>query len=131
MDKLAISLYIGSLFMLLFIVAPVLLRTQENKNLAGKFYGMILWRFYPIAFFLLLIYFITTDGEFYALLLMLMLSTNVVISRWLKNYKRHLGNIDIVDYNDPRRVLFRKVSLLSTFVLFLNFLVSLVTLLRS
>ncbi len=131
MDKLVLSLYSGSLFMLVFVVAPVLLKTKDNKNIAGGFYGKILWRFYPIAFFLLLVYFITTDEKFYSILLMPMLSANLIISRWLKNYKRQLGNIDLVDYNDPKRVLFRKVSLLSTLIFLLNFLVSIFLLLKS
>lgn len=131
MDRLAISLYAGSLFMLIFVVAPVLLRTQKEKNTAGGFYGRILWRFYPIAFSLLLIYLIKTDEKLYAALLMLMLSVNLIISQWLKNYKKRLGNIDLVDYNDPRRVLFRKVSFISTLVFMLNLLASVVTLLKS
>ncbi len=131
MDKVLLSLYCGSLFMLVFVVAPTLLRTKENKNTAGSFYGKILWRFYPIAFFLLLGYFILTDEKIYSTLLMLMLSGNVLISFWLKKYKASLGNIDLVDYKDPRRVIFRRVSILSTFVFLLNFLASFVVLLRS
>ncbi|MCX7989853.1 MAG: hypothetical protein N2648_04340 [Aquificaceae bacterium] len=123
--QLLLALYSGSLFAMVFLVAPLLLRVKENKNLAGRFYGRILWRFYKVAFFLLLLYLILNDEKLQALLLMLGLSLNVGASYWLKNYKRVLGDIDLVPYEDPRRVLFRRVSLLSTFLLFMNFLLSL------
>ncbi|MCS6997863.1 MAG: hypothetical protein RMH93_00920 [Aquificaceae bacterium] len=123
--QLLLALYSGSLFAMVFLVAPLLLRVKENKNLAGRFYGRILWRFYKVAFFLLLLYLILNDEKLHALLLMLGLSLNVGASYWLKNYKRVLGDIDLVPYEDPRRVLFRRVSLLSTFLLFMNFLLSL------
>ncbi len=50
MSKLPLALYAGSLFLLVFVVAPTLLRERQNKNLAGRFYGRILWRCYPLAF---------------------------------------------------------------------------------
>ncbi len=131
MDKVLLGIYCGSLFLLVFVVAPVLLRTKENKNLAGGFYGRMLWRFYPLAFFLLLMYLITTDEKLYALLLMLLLGFQVMLSKRLKNYKKVLGDIDKVPYEDPKRVLFRKVSLLSTSLLFISFLSSLFLLLNS
>lgn len=123
--QLLLALYSGSLFAMVFLVAPVLLRVRENKNLAGSFYGRILWRFYKVAFFLLLLYLILGDEKLYAPLLMLGLALNAGVSYWLKNYKKVLGDIDLVPYEDPRRVLFRRVSLLSTFLLFMNFLLSL------
>ena len=130
MDKLLISIHAGSLFMLVFVVSPVLLRTKDNKNLAGRFYGKILWRYYPIAFLLLLLYFITSDARVYAAVLILLLSMNLMVSKWLKSYKRTLGDIDLIPYDDPKRVLFRRVSLLSTFLLFLNFCLSIYALIR-
>lgn len=130
MDKLLISIHAGSLFMLVFVVSPVLLRTKDNKNLAGRFYGRILWRYYPIAFLLLLLYLITSDARVYAAVLILLLSMNLMVSKWLKSYKRTLGDIDLIPYDDPKRVLFRRVSLLSTFLLFLNFCLSIYALIR-
>ena len=122
--RLLLILYTGSLFALVFLVAPVLLRVKENKNLAGGFYGKILWRFYKVAFLLLMFYLILGNERLYAVLLMLGLGLNVGISHWLKNYKKNLGNIDQIDYQDPKRVLFRRVSILSTLALFGNFLLS-------
>ncbi|MCS7262808.1 MAG: hypothetical protein N3C13_01485 [Aquificaceae bacterium] len=122
--ELLLALYSGALFMVVFLVAPTLLRVKENKNLAGRFYGAILWRFYGVAFLLLLLYLVLGSSKLYALVLLLGLGLNVGISYWLKGYKRSLGDIDLVPYQDPRRSLFRKVSILSTLVLFLNFLLS-------
>ncbi|MFN3870674.1 MAG: hypothetical protein ACK4MW_04225 [Aquificaceae bacterium] len=123
--ELLLVIYTGSLFAIVFLVAPVLLRVKENKNLAGGLYGKILWRFYRVAFLLLILYLILGNERLYALLLMLGLSLNVGLSYWLKNYKKSLGNIDQIDYQDPKRVLFRKVSIFSTLMLFGNFLLSL------
>ncbi len=122
--ELLLTLYTGSLFALIFLVAPVLLRARENKDLAGGLYGKILWRFYKVAFLLLILYLILGNERLYAVLLMLGLSFNVGISYWLKNYKKSLGNIDQIDYQDSKRVLFRRVSILSTLTLFGNFLLS-------
>lgn len=119
-----LAIYMGTLFAITFIVAPTLLRVKENKNLAGRFYGTILWRFYKVAFLLLMLYLILGDERVYTILLMLGLGLNVGVSYWLKNYKRRLGDIDLIDYNDPRRVIFRRVSMLSTLLLFINFLFS-------
>lgn len=127
--KVLLALYSGSLFSMVLLVAPILLRTKENKNLAGRFYGMILWRFYKVAFLLLMLYFILGE-KYYALVLMLGLSVNVGVSFWLKNYKKKLGDIDLVDYEDPRRVIFRRVSFISTFLLFLNLILSLYILIK-
>ncbi len=125
MDKVILGLYAGSLFFLIFVVAPVLLRDGENKNLAGRFYGKVLWRFYPIAFFLLLLYHIYDGKDSYSLYLMVGLGVNIVISHWLKTYKKSIGDIDRIPYKDKRRVVFRRLSFLSTFVLFINLLLSL------
>ncbi|MFN7065702.1 MAG: hypothetical protein ACK4OF_06120 [Aquificaceae bacterium] len=123
--ELLLALYTGSIFAIVFLVATSLLRVEDNKNFAGKLYGRILWKFYKTAFLLLILYLILGNERLYALLLMLVLGLNVGISYWLKKYKRAIGNIDQIDYNDPKRSLFRRVSMLSTFVLFLNFLLSL------
>ncbi|WP_299209521.1 hypothetical protein [Thermocrinis sp.] len=123
-EKLILSLYTGTLFSIVFLVAPVLLRTEKDKNLAGRFYGRILWRFYKLAFFMLLFYFLITDEKLYTLLLMVGLALNVGLSFYLKNLKRELGDIDQIDYNHPKRVKFRRLSLLSTAIFFINFLLS-------
>ena len=121
-SEILLSLYVGLLFSIVFIVAPSLLRVKENKNLAGRFYGIILWRFYKVAFLLLMFYLILGNERIYTLLLMLGLGLNVGISYWLKSYKKKLGNIDLIDYKDPKRVVFRRASMLSTLLLFINFL---------
>jgi Ca2+/Na+ antiporter len=123
-EKLILSLYTGTLFSIVFLVAPVLLRTEKDKNLAGRFYGRILWRFYKLAFFMLLFYLLIADEKVYALLLMVGLALNVGLSFYLKNLKRELGDIDQIDYNHPKRIKFRRLSLLSTGLLFINFLLS-------
>jgi Ca2+/Na+ antiporter len=123
-EKLILSLYAGTLFSIVFLVAPVLLRTEKDKNLAGRFYGRILWRFYKLAFFMLLFYLLLADEKVYAFLLMVGLALDVGLSFYLKNLKRELGDIDQIDYNHPKRIKFRKLSLLSTGLLFINFLLS-------
>ena len=123
-ERLILSLYAGTLFAIVFLVAPVLLRTKKDKNLAGRFYGRILWRFYKLAFFMLLFYFLLADEKVYTLLLMVGLALNVGLSFYLKNLKRDLGDIDQIDYNHPKRIKFRRLSLLSTCLLFINFLLS-------
>jgi hypothetical protein len=123
-EKLILSLYTGTLFSIVFLVAPVLLRTEKDKNLAGRFYGRILWRFYKLAFFMLLFYLLIADEKVYALLLMVGLALNVGLSFYLKNLKRELGDIDQIDYNHPKRIKFRRLSLLSTGLFFINFLLS-------
>jgi Ca2+/Na+ antiporter len=123
-ERLVLSLYTGTLFAIVFLVAPVLLRTEKYKNLAGRFYGRILWRFYKLAFFMLLFYLLIADEKVYALLLMVGLALNVGLSFYLKNLKRELGDIDQIDYNHPKRIKFRRLSLLSTGLLFINFLLS-------
>jgi Ca2+/Na+ antiporter len=123
-EKLILSLYTGTLFSIVFLVAPVLLRTEKDKNLAGRFYGRILWRFYKLAFFMLLFYLLIADEKVYTLLLMVGLALNVGLSFYLKNLKRELGDIDQIDYNHPKRVKFRRLSLLSTTIFFINFLLS-------
>jgi len=123
-ERLILSLYAGTLFSIVFLVAPVLLRTEKDKNLAGRFYGRILWRFYKLAFFMLLFYLLIADEKVYTLLLMVGLALNVGLSFYLKNLKRELGDIDQIDYNHPKRIKFRRLSLLSTGLLFINFLLS-------
>lgn len=123
-EKIILSLYTGTLFSIVFLVAPVLLRTEKDKNLAGRFYGRILWRFYKLAFFMLLFYLLIADEKVYALLLMVGLALNVGLSFYLKNLKRELGDIDQIDYNHPKRIKFRRFSLLSTALFFINFLLS-------
>ena len=129
MELIALSLYAGSLFLILYAVAPTLLRTQDHKNLAGRFYGRILWKFYRIAFFLLLVYLIFGE-KWLGVLLLVGLSANVIVSMWLKNYKKVLGNIEDHPFNSPERTKFRKVSYLSTGILFANFLLAVITLLK-
>jgi hypothetical protein len=123
-ERLILSLYTGTLFSIVFLVAPVLLRTEKDKNLAGRFYGRILWRFYKLAFFMLLFYLLIADERLYTLPLTVGLALNVGLSFYLKNLKRELGDIDQIDYNHPRRIKFRRLSLLSTGLLFINFLLS-------
>ena len=123
-DKVILSIYIGSLFFIVFVVAPVLLRVRENKNLAGRFYGRILWRFYGLAFLMLGFYLLITDEKVYSLLLMAGLALNLLLSIYLKSLKKSIGDIDKVPYNDQRRVKFRRLSLLSTLIFFINFVFS-------
>ncbi|RLJ70007.1 hypothetical protein BCF55_0268 [Hydrogenivirga caldilitoris] len=129
MGFVALSLYAGALFLLVTVVAPVLLRTEKNKDVAGSFYGQILWRFYRIAFLLLLVYLIL-GNKWLGIILIAGLSLNVVVSMWLRNYKRALGNIEGYDFNSPQRVTFRRVSYLSTFLLLINLLISTIILFK-
>jgi hypothetical protein len=129
MELIFLSLYSGSLFLIVSTVAPVLLRTRENKDIAGRFYGRILRRFYGIAFFLLLLYLIL-GRKWWGVLLLAGLGTNVIISMGLRKYKRKLGNIEDYDFNSPQRTLFRRLSYLSSFLLLTNFLISAIILFK-
>jgi|YNPBryunderm2012_1023409.scaffolds.fasta_scaffold07596_6 Ca2+/Na+ antiporter len=130
-ERLILSLYAGTLFSIVFLVAPVLLQTKKDKNLAGRFYGRILWRFYKLAFFMILFYFLLADEKVYTLLLMVGLALNVGLSFYLKNLKRELGDIDQIDYDHPKRIEFRRLSLLSTALFFINFLLSIFVLIKT
>jgi Ca2+/Na+ antiporter len=130
-EKLILSLYAGTLFSIVFLVAPVLLRTKKDKNLAGRFYGRILWRFYKLAFFMLLFYLLIADERLYTLLLMVGLALNAGLSFYLKTLKRELGDIDQIDYDHPKRIEFRRLSLLSTTLFFINFLLSIFVLIKT
>jgi len=129
MEVIPLSFYAGSLFLITTTVAPVLLRTEESKNIAGRFYGRILWRFYGIAFLLLVVYLIL-GGKWWGVILLAGLSINVLISMWLKSYKRTLGNIEDHSYSSPQRTLFRRVSYLSTLFLLTNFVLSTIILIK-
>ncbi len=129
MIELLISLYAGSLFLIVFVVAPTLLRTELYKDVAGGFYGRILWRFYKIAFLLLLVYLILSRN-WLGLLPLGALLVNIGISVWLKSYKRSLGNIEDYAFNSPERLKFRRVSYLSTLTLLINFLLATIVILR-
>jgi len=125
LDKLILSIYLGTLFCIVFIVAPILLRTDENKNIAGRFYGRILWRFYKLAFLMLLFYLLLSDdNKIYSISLMVGLALNTALSLYLKKLKRSLGDIDKVPYYDEKRTKFRRLSMLSTLILFLNLIAS-------
>jgi len=123
MDKIILSLYSGSLFTIVFIVSPVLLKTDKNKDLAGHFYGRILWNFYRIFLPILGIYAVLFNF-LEGVILFLGLAVNVFISKKLREFKRSLGSIEKLDYYHPDRVKFRKLSYTSLSVLFLNFLIS-------
>ena len=129
MELLLLSLYTGSLFFLVSVVAPVLLRASEHKNLAGSFYGRILFRFYKIAFPLLVLYLILGKA-WEGLLLLLGLSANLWLSLSLRRYKRMLGNIENYSYSSPQRTRFRRMSYLSTALFLLNLLLALTILWR-
>ena len=129
MELLLLSLYTGSLFFLVSVVAPVLLRTSEHKNLAGHFYGRILFRFYKIAFPLLVLYLILGKA-WEGLVLLLGLSVNLGLSLTLRRYKRMLGNIENYSYNSPQRTKFRRMSYLSTALFVFNLLLALTILWR-
>ncbi|WP_448583317.1 hypothetical protein [Thermocrinis sp.] len=132
LDRLALSIYIGTLFCIVFIVAPILLRTEENKNIAGRFYGRILWRFYKLAFLMLMVYLLSSDdGRIYAIPLMVGLALNSALSLYLKTLKKSIGDIDKVPYSDRKRTKFRRFSMLSTLLLILNFVISILVYIKT
>jgi thiol:disulfide interchange protein len=104
---LILSLYTGTLFSIVFWVAPILLRTEKDKNIAGRFYGRILWRFYKLAFFMLLFYLLLADEKVYVLLLMVGLALNAGLILSLKNLKRKLGHINQINYNHIKRIKYK------------------------
>ena len=132
LDRLVLSIYLGTLFCIVFIVAPILLRTEQNKNLAGRFYGRILWRFYKLAFLMIMFYLLSSDDiRVYAIPLMVGLALNVALSLYLKNLKKSIGDIDRIPYDDPKRTKFRRLSIISTLILFLNFVISILVYIKT
>ncbi len=129
MINLILILYAGSLFAIVFLVAPVLLRVDIGKELAGRLYGKILWRFYKLSALGLLVYSLLGNVVL-GFLLLAGLIVSMFISRKVKETKKRLGNIEAIPYFSPERVRFRKLSYLSLTSLFLNFLLSIAILLK-
>lgn len=130
MGSYLLSLYVGSLFMLVFIVSPALLRTEKNKDVAGHFYGKILWRFYYAFGVLLLAYTLLIDFV-EGFILLFGLGLNLALSSHIKKLKRSLGNIEDYDFNHPLRKKFRSLSYASLTLLGLNFLISSLILIKN
>ncbi|MGC9286852.1 MAG: hypothetical protein ACP5E7_04815 [Hydrogenobaculum sp.] len=129
MVKTIVGLYAGEIFAIVFIVSYVLFRKLESKNLAGRIYGQILWRFYKIAILeLLLVFFLNIS--LYTFFMILGLLANIYLSYYTKSLKQSIGDIDKIDINDPRRVKFRKVSKTSSFMLILNMMLAIIYLLK-
>ncbi|HEK25566.1 MAG TPA: hypothetical protein ENO33_04210 [Hydrogenobaculum sp.] len=129
MVKTIVGLYAGEIFAIVFIVSYVLFRKLESKNLAGRIYGQILWRFYKIAILeLLLVFFLNIS--LYTFFMILGLLANIYLSYYTKSLKQSIGDIDKIDINDPRRVKFRKVSKTSSFMLILNMILAIIYLLK-
>ncbi|PMP62076.1 MAG: hypothetical protein C0170_07935 [Hydrogenobaculum sp.] len=129
MVKTIVGLYAGEIFAIVFIVSYVLFRKLESKNLAGRIYGQILWRFYKIAILeLLLVFFLNIS--LYTFFMILGLLANIYLSYYTKSLKQSIGDIDKIDINDPRRGKFRKVSKASSFMLILNMILAIIYLLK-
>ncbi|NPA32365.1 MAG: hypothetical protein GXO04_01925 [Aquificae bacterium] len=122
MFEYILSLYTGSLFFLIFIASPVLLRTEKNKDIAGHFYGRMLRRFYAI--FAPLLLFGALFEPLKGFILLIGLGVNVFISKKLRERKREIGRIEELDVYHPERVAFRRLSYVSLSVLFINFLLA-------
>ncbi|ACG57166.1 hypothetical protein HY04AAS1_0478 [Hydrogenobaculum sp. Y04AAS1] len=129
MVKLLVGLYAGEIFSIVFIVSYVLFKKLDSKNLAGRIYGQILWRFYKIALLELLLVFIL-NISFYTFFMLLGLLANIYLSYYTKSLKQSLGDIDKIDINDPRRIKFRKVSKTSSFLLVFNMILAIFYILR-
>ncbi len=123
MSKLLISLYTGEIFAILFIVSPIVFKAFEKKNVAGRIYGQILWRFYKIAFIELGLVFLL-NISFYTFLLLTGLLLNVYLSYYMKSLKQSIGDIDNMDFNHPLRVKFRMLFKISSGVLVINMLLA-------
>lgn len=129
MVKTIVGLYAGEIFAIVFIASYVLFRKLESKNLAGRIYGQILWRFYKIALLeLFLVFFLNIS--LYTFFMILGLLVNIYLSYYTKSLKQSIGDIDKIDINDPRRVKFRKVSKTSSLVLILNMILAIIYLLK-
>lgn len=128
MNKLFIGLYVGEIFSIIFIVSFILFK-EEQKNYIGRLYGKILWRFYKIAILELILAFILSPS-FYNLFLIFGLLVNIYLSYHMKSLKQSIGNIDNIDYNNPTRVKFRRLSKLSSGILILNMILGMIYLLR-
>ncbi|GAB6078686.1 hypothetical protein [Hydrogenobaculum acidophilum] len=129
MSKLIAGIYAGEIFSIVFIVSYVLFKKIDTKNLAGRIYGQILWRFYKIAFLELLLLFIL-NISFYTAILILGLLGNIYLSYYMKSLKQSIGDIDKVDFNAPIRVKFRTISKLSSLLLVSNMILAIIYVLR-
>ena len=129
MTRLIAGLYAGEIFTIVFIVSYVLFKKLDTKNLAGRIYGQILWRFYKIALLELLTLFIL-DFSLYTFIMVLGLLTNIYLSYYMKSLKQSIGDIDKMDFNAPLRVKFRNISKLSSGVLVFNMILAILYVLR-
>ncbi len=129
MSKLIAGAYAGEIFTIVFIVSYVLFKKIDTKNLAGRIYGQILWRFYKIALLELLILFIL-NTSFYTFILILGLLGNIYLSYYMKSLKQSIGDIDKVDFNAPIRVKFRTISKISSLLLVFNMILAIIYVLR-
>ncbi len=129
MTRLIAGLYAGEIFTIVFIVSYVLFKKLDTKNLAGRIYGQILWRFYKIALLELLTLFIL-DFSLYTFIMVLGLLTNIYLSYYMKSLKQSIGDIDKMDFNAPLRVKFRNISKLSSGVLIFNMILAILYVLR-
>ena len=129
MSKLIAGAYAGEIFTIVFIVSYVLFKKIDTKNLAGRIYGQILWRFYKIALLELLMLFIL-NTSFYTFILILGLLGNIYLSYYMKSLKQSIGDIDKVDFNAPIRVKFRTISKISSLLLVFNMILAIIYVLR-
>lgn len=110
--------------MLVSVVAPVLLREKEYKDLAGRFYGRILARFYMVALSLLMLKIVLGGLKLMDIVLLSLLLLSYSLSLYMKKEKRKLGNIDLISVHHPMRVRFRRLSYLSLSLFLLQFFVA-------
>jgi len=129
MDRLIAGLYAGEIFTIVFVVSYVLFKKIDTKNLAGRIYGQILWRFYKIALLELLLLFIL-NASFYTFLMFCGFLTNVYLSYYMKSLKQSIGDIDKIDFNAPIRVKFRNIAKLSSGLLIFNMILAILYILR-
>lgn len=143
-EIIAITIWVGGMAALSFIVAPAIFQTAASRDSAGKTFGTILRRFHPVMYACGLLILAAAGmrwagafrNKLYApeltryvialIMLVLALYSGLVISKKLDRLRTSMtAGIDRVPKEDPRRVEFNRLHALSTTIMAFNLLLGL------
>jgi uncharacterized membrane protein len=143
LEIIALTIWVGAMASLAFIAAPAIFKVAPSRELAGKIFGLILKRFYYLAYGcsagVLIAGALRWAGHWRGLnaaemvryliaLLMLGLTlySGLVMTRKLEKLRDEMpGGIDKISKTDPRRAQFNKLHSLSTTLMSFNLLLGL------
>ncbi len=143
-EIIAITIWVGGMASLAFIVAPAIFQSEPSREKAGKTFGLILKRFQYVAYGCGALILATAGmrwaGSFnhqlsaseltrYVIAVLMFgisLYSGLVVSPKLDEIREKMpGGIDRTQLNDPRRVTFNNLHRLSTTLMAFNLLLGL------